>query len=72
LRLYGSQIFGRTAGGQMFSGVTEVIGSSVVPNVRGRLESLNPGAILLELVNGKDEGVSSVTLHLPKAMPCPK
>ena len=71
LRQYGSLISGLTFGGQSFQGITDVIGSDIVPDVRGKLTGLNPGAILLELVDGKDEGVTTVTLHLPKGMQCP-
>lgn len=72
LRQYGSQVSGQTASGQSFQGLTDVIGSQEVSNVRDRLKDLNPGAILLELVNGKDEGVTTVTLRLPKGMQCPQ
>ncbi len=62
LRPYLGQISG-TAGGVSFSGITDVIGSNVVPNVRDVLQNRNPGILILELPSStSDLGVVNVTL----------
>ena len=65
-----------SAGGlqQEFNGITDVNGG-VSPiagmNVRNALMHLNPGKLILELVNGSDQGVTTVILVLPSGVPCP-
>jgi RHS repeat-associated protein len=56
---------------QSFSGITDVIGSSAVPNVRNFLIQKNPNALILELVNGSDQGVTTVQLTVPGGQACP-
>jgi len=55
-----------------FTGVSDVIGSSVVENVRDLLRSKNPGMLILELVSGKDMGTVNVTITVPRDLPCPE
>ena len=40
-------------------------------NVRDALMKLYPGNLIIELVNGKDQGVTTVILTLPQGIPCP-
>ena len=68
------RISGTTAGGQSFTGVTDVIGGkSPIPgmNVRDALELLNPNLLIIELPTGSDEGVADVELTIPIGRPCP-
>lgn len=58
-------------GGQKFAGLTEVVGSTDVPNVRDYLRSRFPNALVLELVTGKDERVAGVMIQVPAQMQCP-
>jgi hypothetical protein len=41
-------------------------------NVRDALKRLNPGALIIELVNGRDRGVTEIELLIPRALPCPQ
>ena len=56
---------------QSFSGVTDTIGSSTVPNVQNFLMKNNPGALILELVTGSDMGKVPVQIQVPASMSCP-
>ncbi len=56
---------------QSFSGITDVIGSSSVADVRNFLIQRNPNALILELVNGSDQGVTTVRLTVPAGQACP-
>jgi len=75
----GNFIFGDvnpSAGGsqQSFSGITDVNGGAspiAGMNARDALMHLYPGDLILELVNGTDQGVTTIILTLPKAIPCP-
>jgi hypothetical protein len=65
-----------TAGGQQqtFNNVTDVNGGAspiAGMNVRDALMHLYPGDLIIELVNGTDQGVTTIILTLPKATPCP-
>ena len=74
IRTVRNQISGITAGGQTFIGISDVIGGPVpfgFSNVRDYLRSLNPGALLIELISGTDEGTASITLTIPNSMACP-
>jgi len=41
-------------------------------NVRPALMKLFPGDLILELVTGEDQAVTTVILTLPDSVPCPK
>ncbi len=56
---------------QSFSGITDTIGSSTVPNVQNFLMKNNPGALILELVTGSDMGTVPVQIQVPPSMSCP-
>jgi hypothetical protein len=56
---------------QSFSGITDTIGSSSVPNVQNFLMKSNPGALILELVTGSDMGKVPVQITVPGGMSCP-
>jgi hypothetical protein len=59
---------------QSFSGITDVNGGKspiAGMNVRDAMAKLFPQTLLLELVNGQDQGVTSVILTLPIGQPCP-
>jgi len=59
---------------QTFNGITDVNGGKspiAGMNVRDALMQLYPGDLIIELVNGKDQGVTTIILTLPKATPCP-
>jgi len=71
LRPYIGQISG-TAGGASFSGITDVVGSNEVPNVRDVLQARYPGQLILELPSSKDLGSVDVTIRgVPEDKPCP-
>jgi RHS repeat-associated protein len=55
-----------------FSGITDVIGSNVVPHVRQFLMARYPGQLLLEFPGGIDLGARTVTLSVPQALGCPQ
>ncbi|HEV2387691.1 MAG TPA: RHS repeat-associated core domain-containing protein [Candidatus Acidoferrales bacterium] len=58
---------------QSFNGISDVIGSNVVPNVRDVLQTDNPGQLLLELPTGPDLGGQvPVILTVPASLPCPQ
>jgi len=54
-----------------FSGITDVIGSNQVRNVRATLMKENPNALILELVTGRDQGLAPVEITVPGGMGCP-
>jgi RHS repeat-associated protein len=56
---------------QSFSGITDTIGSSTVPNVQNFLMKNNPGSLILELVTGSDMGTVPVQIQVPASMSCP-
>ena len=56
---------------QSFSGITDVIGSNQVRNVRATLMKENPNALILELVTGRDQGLAPVEITVPGGMGCP-
>jgi len=59
---------------QSFNGITDVNGGRspiAGMNVRNALARLNPRTLILELVNGQDQGVTTVILTLPTGQPCP-
>jgi RHS repeat-associated protein len=59
---------------QTFTGITDVMGGATpIPgmNVRDAMMELNPGVLILELVNGRDQGITTVVLNLPEGVPCP-
>jgi RHS repeat-associated protein len=59
---------------QNFNGITDVNGGAspiAGMNVRDALMYLNPGKLVLELVTGQDQGVTTVILALPNGVPCP-
>jgi uncharacterized protein RhaS with RHS repeats len=71
---YIGQISGRTAGGQSFNGVSDVIGGkSPTPgtNVRDALQALYPGLPIIELPTGRDEGIVDIEITVPNGLPCP-
>lgn len=73
LRPYLNQITGAFPGaGASFSGITDVIGSTAVNNVRSVLMARYPGEWILELPGGQDLGSTSVVLTVPSAMSCPQ
>ncbi len=66
------QITGVIGGGlASFNGVTDVIGSTEVKNVRGVLQARYPNLFILELVTGPDLGIQPITLTIPAGLPCP-
>jgi RHS repeat-associated protein len=65
-------VSGRTVGGQSFRGITDVIGSTDVENVREMLATRYPGALLIELVTGYDESVTTIVITVPAGMLCPE
>jgi RHS repeat-associated protein len=72
LRPYLAQIKGTLEEGTSFSGITDVIGSSVIPNVRDYLQDTYPGVLILELVSLRiDIGIVNVELTVPAGFPCP-
>ncbi|HJX83594.1 MAG TPA: RHS repeat-associated core domain-containing protein [Candidatus Angelobacter sp.] len=56
---------------QSFSGITDTIGSSVVPNVQQTLMQNNPGKLILELVTGHEMGTVPVHIQVPATRACP-
>jgi hypothetical protein len=59
-------------GGASFSGITDVIGSDVVPNVRDVLQNRYPGLLILELPSlPSDIGTVNIELTVPANFPCP-
>lgn len=66
-----NQVSGSTFGGQSFSGISDIIGSSDVNNVREMLRSRNAGSLSLELVSGRDEGTTAVSILVPNTIECP-
>jgi RHS repeat-associated protein len=59
---------------QSFSGITDVIGGKHPPeytDVRAYLKAKFPGSLLLELVTGQDQMVTTVELTLPSGQGCP-
>jgi RHS repeat-associated protein len=72
LRPYLAQIKGILEEGTSFSGITDVIGSNVVPKVRERLQRDNPGLLILELISApEDLTIKRVELTVPANLPCP-
>jgi RHS repeat-associated protein len=59
---------------QNFNGITDVNGGKspiAGMNVRDALMQVYPGTLIIELVNGQDQGVTTVILTLPQGIPCP-
>jgi RHS repeat-associated protein len=59
---------------QTFNSITDVNGGKspiAGMNVRDALMHLYPGDLIIELVNGKDQGVTTIILTLPIGTPCP-
>lgn len=59
---------------QTFNGISDVNGGTspvAGMNVRDALMHLYPGDLILELVNGRDQGVTTIILTLPIGVPCP-
>jgi RHS repeat-associated protein len=68
------QISGTTAGGQSFTGISDVIGGkSPTPgmNVRDALQAMYPGLPIIELPSGRDEGTVDIEISVPTGLPCP-
>jgi len=70
LRQIRERVSGRTAGGQIFDGISDIIGEdpqnvpSGFSNIREFLRDEFPNKFLLELVTGEDEGISDVFLEI--------
>jgi len=75
LRSARDRIFGQTAGGQRFDGISDVVGEDDVPagfrNIREFFNARFPGTVTIELVGGEDEGVTTVEVSVPEGIPCP-
>jgi len=75
LRPHLGAISGNLAGGQSFSGITDIVGGeSPTPgkDVRTALQDLNPGKLILELPSlYEDLGTVDVELTVPDDFPCP-
>ncbi len=69
MRYIGRGARGVTRGGQRFFGFSDTIDHNELANDAMTAQDIimgrNPGALILELVNGRDEGVTSVTLLIP-------
>jgi RHS repeat-associated protein len=74
LRTISPYISGTTAGGQSFSGVSDVMDHAEVarPSLAAQdiIMGRDPGHLIIELVSGHDEGRTQVTVTLP-ASECP-
>jgi len=71
LRPYLGDIDG-TCGTASFKGITDVIGSDVVPKVRDVLQNRYPGLLILELPSlPNDIGAVKVEINVPFSFPCP-
>jgi RHS repeat-associated protein len=68
-----NSIYGELArGGGLFHGISDVIGSDEVANVRQELKDRYPGTLLLELISGSDMGVQDVAIFVPLTLSCPQ
>jgi hypothetical protein len=71
MRQIGRSAFGVTAGGQGFVGFTDTVGNlqlGATNSIQAQdiIMSRNPGLLILELVSGRDEGVTNVLLSIPQ------
>ena len=71
---YSGQIYGRTAEGQVFFGVYDVMdGKNVAPTAfeaHNEIMARDPGRLIIELPSGYDEGRTTVTITVPGSI-CP-
>lgn len=74
LRAYGKTVSGTTSGGQIFTGLDEVMDDrGIAPTTtqaQDRLMARDPGRLLIELPSGREEGRVNVTVTLPGSV-CP-
>lgn len=66
------KISGLTTGGQRFLGISDIVGSKEVPNVKRFLMNIFPNTLVIELVSGTDEGVAGITITVPESIGCPQ
>jgi len=71
LRASKDNISGTTSGGQAFYGISDTIGSNDVPDVQNFLMNRFPDTLILELISGRDEGITSVSIKIPHTLNCP-
>lgn len=70
---YADSIFGFIGGPHpaSFSGITDVIGSRQVSDVRRVLQSTYPNTFIVELVTGSDLKIAPISLWVPNTLECP-
>lgn len=55
----------------IFNNIADQVGNGEVKNVRQMLMTTNPGALIIEDINGKDLGTVPIVICGPAGMSCP-